>query len=125
MGPPGPGPGLGLFGHALGAGLSTAANYLGVSESDLISQLSSGKTLAQIADSTSGKSAQGLIDALVASEKTELQQAVTNGQLTQTQADRIEQSLTAAVTALVHGTRPALPHLWHGGTPPTPSGTHI
>ena len=50
---------------------------------------SPGKTLAQIADATSGKSSAGLIDALVAAEQTELAAAVTAGTLTQAQADQI------------------------------------
>ena len=49
-----------------GGGLDAAAGYLGTTGSALLPQLRAGKTLAQIADATSGKSAPGLIDALVA-----------------------------------------------------------
>jgi hypothetical protein len=73
--------------------LATAATYLGISQSDLVTQLRSGKTLAQVADATSGKSSKGLVDALVADAKAHLAQAVKDGQLTQAQADRIEQDL--------------------------------
>lgn len=67
--PPG-GPG---FGHGHGpVDLSTAASYLGLTASDLQSQLQSGKTLAQIANATSGKSADGLIKALVAADTTRI-----------------------------------------------------
>ena len=107
--PAGPGPG-GHFGigpfHG-GDDLTAAATYLGTTAGDLQSKLSSGQTLAQIADATSGKSASGLIDALVTHEKTELQQAVTDGKLTQTQADQLETNLTDRITALVNHTKPA------------------
>jgi len=96
----GGGPG---FGHRGGDELTAAATYLGISESDLQSQLASGKTLAQIANGTSGKSAAGLVDALVTAEKAELAQAVKDGRLTQAQADQIATGLTARMTALVNG----------------------
>ena len=60
-----------------------------ISQADLLTPLQSGKTLAQVAGATSGKSVAGLIDALVAAEKTELAAAVTAGRLTQAQADQI------------------------------------
>jgi hypothetical protein len=66
--PPG-GPG---FGHGPGGvDLSTAASYVGLSVSDLVSQLQSGKTLAQIAVAQ-GKTADGLIQALVAADTTRI-----------------------------------------------------
>lgn len=99
-------PGLGHRGG--GDELSAAATYLGISETDLQSQLASGKTLAQIANGTSGKSASGLVDALVAAEKAELAQAVKDGKLTQSQADQIAAGLTDRMTALVNGSFP--PH---------------
>src|SRR6478609_1220216 len=86
--------------------LANAASYLGITQAALETALQSGKTLAQVADVTSGKSAAGLIDALVAAEKTELAAAVTAGRLTQAQADQIATGLTAHVTAEVNGTRP-------------------
>jgi hypothetical protein len=52
--------------------LAIAAGYLGVSPTQLSSELSAHKTLAQIADSTSGKSAAGLTAALVAARKARL-----------------------------------------------------
>ena len=42
--------------HGHRSTLATAAGYLGVSQQQLRSELSSGKSLAQIANSTSGKS---------------------------------------------------------------------
>jgi hypothetical protein len=52
--------------------LATAAGYLGRSSAQISSELRSGKTLAQIAAATPGKSEQGLIDALVAAKKVKL-----------------------------------------------------
>lgn len=59
-------------------GLEAAATYLGTTVDALRTQLQSGKTLAQIANATSGKSAQGLIDALVADARTHIT-ALVNG----------------------------------------------
>jgi hypothetical protein len=127
-GPGGPG-----FGHGAGGDeLTAAATYLGVTETALTTQLQGGKTLAQVADATSGKSAAGLIDALVAAEKTELAAAVTAGTITQAQSDQIATTLKARFTALANGTRPAHDGRQGGlrqgfaprGTAPA-SGTHI
>ena len=100
----GRGGGMGFGG---GGDLAAAATYLGLSQSDLQTDLQSGKTLAQVANATSDKSAAGLIDALVAAEQTKLAAAVSAGTLTQAQADQITKTLQAAVTSLVNGTRPA------------------
>lgn len=103
----GHGPGGGE-GHRGGHGddLAAAATYLGLTQAELTTQLPGGKTLAQVAGSTSGKTVAGLIDALVAAEKTELAAAVTAGAITQAQADQITTGLKARVTAEVNGTRP-------------------
>ncbi len=53
--------------------LADAASYLGISTAQLSSELSSGKTLAQLANASGGgRSAQGLIDALVAARRARL-----------------------------------------------------
>src|ERR1051325_3590178 len=83
--------GRGRFGFGGPAGdLSAVATYLGLSQTQLFSELQSGKTLAQIANATSGKSASGLIDAMVAQQKSDLDAAVKAGRITQALADRIE-----------------------------------
>jgi hypothetical protein len=79
--------------HAVG--LEAAAAYLGTTESALLTQLRAGKTLAQIADATSGKSASGLIDALVADA-------------TQRFGTNVPPDLRARITDLVNGTLPAI-----------------
>jgi hypothetical protein len=71
------GPG-GPHGGPGGPGLDAAATYLGLTPDALRTQLQSGKTLAQIANATAGKSAAGLIDALVADARTHIT-ALVNG----------------------------------------------
>jgi hypothetical protein len=124
--------GGGGMGFGGGGDLAAAATYLGLSQSDLQTDLQSGKTLAQVANATSDTSAAGLIDALVAAEQTKLAAAVSAGTLTQAQADQITKTLQAAVTSLVNGTRPARGGFGgHGGPggfggpggPPPPSGS--
>lgn len=125
----GHGPGDHHGGRAHGEALAAAATYLGLSESALLTQLESGKTLAQVAEATSGKSTAGLVAALVAAEKTELAAAVKAGYLTQAQADQITTGLQARVTAMVNGQRPAHDGPDHDGGPsgfrPSAGGTHI
>jgi len=62
----------GLRHHHHGLLLRAAVSYLGLSPDQVKAQLASGKSLAQIADATPGKSAAGLTDALVAAVKTKL-----------------------------------------------------
>jgi len=57
------------FGCPRFPGLEVVTSYLGIDNADLLTQLRAGKTLAQIADGTSGRSASGLIAALVADAK--------------------------------------------------------
>jgi energy-converting hydrogenase Eha subunit B len=61
-----------------GGVLVSAADYLGIAVSQLRSDLRSGKTLAQIADATPGRSEAGLIAALLAARKAKLAQADAN-----------------------------------------------
>jgi hypothetical protein len=93
--------------HGPSDDLDAAATYLGTTSANLLTQLRSGKTLAQIAGATAGKSAAGLIAALVAHEKSELADAVKAGKLTQAQADEIAANLQPRFTDLVNGVRPA------------------
>lgn len=99
------GPMQGGFGFrgARGGGLEAAATYLGISTSQLFSDIQSGKSLADIAKATDGKTVQGLIDAMVAAEKKQLDDAVTNGMLTQDQADQMQANIESRVTAMVNG----------------------
>jgi uncharacterized protein (DUF433 family) len=97
----GPAVGIGLKG-----GLQVAADYLQIPVSTLVDDLRSGKTLADVASATPGKSASGLIDALVADEQAALDRAVTSGRLTEARADAIKARLQGWITALVNGAMP-------------------
>jgi hypothetical protein len=63
--------------HRRGGLLAAAASYLGSSPAQLRSELSAGKSLAQIADATGGKSSQGLIQALEAADRQKLASVAT------------------------------------------------
>lgn len=99
------GPGFGSFG---GSGLTVASTYLGISTTDLQTQLRSGKSLAQIA-TAAGKSTDGLIQAIVQDESAKIDQAVSSGKLTSAQATQIKADLTQRVTTMVNNTHPMGP----------------
>jgi hypothetical protein len=115
-GGPGHGPG-----HHFG-GLDAAASYLGVTEEGLRTELAEGQTLAEVAEAQ-GKSVDGLVDAMVAAAKDDLQQAVADGRLTDGQRDDIVATLETRITALVNGERgPGRGGFGRGFGPPPPSG---
>jgi len=86
--------------------LTAAATVLGISEADVTTALQSGQTLAQIA-AAQGVDVQKLIDAMVAAETAEIQAQVTDGTITQAQADAQVANLTQHETDEVNGVRPA------------------
>src|SRR5258705_8860327 len=73
-------------GHHFGL-LSLPSAYLGLSKDAIKAQLASGKTLAQIADATPGKSAAGLVSFVVSTAKTKLDPWVAEGKISQAQED--------------------------------------
>lgn len=95
----------GGFGHH-GANLAAAATYLGVTQADLRTDLQSGKSLADVAEATDGKSVDGLVAAIVAARKKELAAAVTAGKLTEAQQTQLLADLEQRVTDQVNGVRP-------------------
>ena len=99
----GPGRGhFGFFGH--GHVLSTAADYLGLTQAQLRTQLNNGKSLAQVAKDRD-KSVDGLIDKLVAAKKERIEAAVRDGRLTRAQANEIESDLKQQVTDFVNNAK--------------------
>lgn len=88
----GAGRGHGPGGPGHFADLDAVASYLGVTVAQLRADLQSGKTLAEIA-TAAGKSVDGLVAALVAAEKQELDDAVAAGRLTDAQRDSIATDL--------------------------------
>lgn len=94
----------GFGGWGIGAGLGPAAeSYLGLSGAQIRTELRAGKTLAQIAVAQ-GKTADGLIAALVAAAKAKLANAVSAGRLSSSQEATIESNLQSEITAIVNGT---------------------
>lgn len=89
------------------AHLQAAAGYLGVGAARLARELRSGRSLAQIADSTPGKSARGVIDALVAARDADLQPAVAAGRLSRAQERAQLSAFRARITAEVYRARRA------------------
>jgi len=97
------GGGRGGHGHG-GHDLSTAATALGMTEADLRTALQGGQTLAQVAQDK-GVAVDTLVSKLVEAEKTEIAQDVTDGELTQAQADERLADLKAEITERVNSTR--------------------
>jgi AraC-like DNA-binding protein len=84
-----------------GGRLSAAAKYLGLSDQQLLKQLASGKSLAQIATAR-GKAVQGLEDAMTAAIRARLDAAVKAKFLTSAQEQKILSQLPAVVNAQVN-----------------------
>jgi hypothetical protein len=136
-GPPGPGltprelppPGsLGGRGPAGAPGpLSDAAHYLGLTDTRLLSDLRSGKSLAQIAKAR-GKSVTGLEQAMIAPLRARLDRAVAVGRITKAQEQLVLSRLTARISRRVQ--RAGVRHGYFGygttgggdGAPPGPPG---
>ena len=78
-----------------------AAQYLGISQQTLRRELESGKTLAQIASSTPGRSVAGLNGALTMAATTRLAQAVSSGQITHEQERQRLDGLSSRIDALL------------------------
>ena len=70
-----------------GMQLSTIATALGITEDELRTELQAGKSVADVASAKS-VSLDTVVNAVIAAETTKLQQAVTDGKLTQAQADQ-------------------------------------
>jgi hypothetical protein len=87
------------------ANLDAAASYLGLSDSELITQLRSGKSLGDVAKAQ-GKTASGLVGALLDAAKKRLDRAVAAGRLTQAQEDEILPDLKSRLTDVVNGVHP-------------------
>ena len=99
---PAKGPGGPGMGHGLHLGLEAAATALGMTEDALRTELRNGKTIADVAKEKNIE-LQKVIDAIVAAAKTELAQAVTDGKLTQAEADTRIANLQDEVTKMVNG----------------------
>ena len=90
-------------GGLIGEGLDVVATTLGITPDEVRTALENGQSLADLAVSK-GKTAQDVIDAVVAEATTKINAQVTDGHLTQAQADQLIAGLTTGVTAFVNGT---------------------
>ena len=95
--------GHGRGGHHGGPGRfdgTAAAKALGITRDQLRTRVQAGETLGQIADAEDVARPE-LVQALVASAKERLAEKVTDGRLTQAEADERAATLTERVTALL------------------------
>jgi hypothetical protein len=92
--------------------LSAAAKYLGLTESALRDQLNDGKSLADVAKAQN-KDLDGLKNAILAAAKSDLDKAVSDKKITQSQADDIYNGLKNRIDDLVNGTPGDFPRM-HG-----------
>jgi len=112
------GHGFGLgFAHPggmLGAGSKTLTSYLGISQAQLQKDLASGKSLAQIAKAN-GKTTAGMVAALVAATKAQLDKAVAAKHLTAAQEKAILARTQSFIKGFVSGKMSAFGHAMHFG----------
>ncbi len=113
--------GRALFGSGLGAGrrgnAAVALQYLGISAATLRSERQAGKSLAQIAASTPGKSAAGLKAALLSADRARLARDVASGAITSAQEQQRLALLASRVEAQLQRTGAPL-HAANGGRGP-------
>jgi lambda repressor-like predicted transcriptional regulator len=113
---PGFGFGFGFRGPALMAGIDDVATYLGLKPADLVAQLRSGKSLADIA-TAQGKTVDGLKTAITDATTKQLDAAVTAGKLTKDQETKLLAGLASRLDDLVNGAHPlgGFGRFGHGG----------
>lgn len=89
-------------GHHGFVDFAAAADFLGVTEAKLRTSLENGDTLAEVAKAN-GKTAAGLVDALVAAAKADLAEKVAAGRLTEAQRTSIVADLESRLDDVVNG----------------------
>ncbi len=87
---------------AIGASGPVAAAYLGMTTAQVRAELRSGRTLAQIADATPGRSSHGLLNALVRARRNAVLRARANGAISASAAQRLLGSLRERLAIAVH-----------------------
>ena len=106
---PGMGPlgrrGRGFGGRILEGMVDVSAKAIGVQPSDLTTELKSGKSVADVANEHK-VDPQTVVQAIVDAGNQKIDEAVTNGKLTSTQADKIKSHLPEAAAKFVNHTRP-------------------
>jgi polyhydroxyalkanoate synthesis regulator phasin len=87
------------------AGLDTVATAIGISETDLRTELRAGKTIAQVAEAHD-VAAQKVIDAIVAASTKAIDEAVAKGTITEERAADLKEDLEERATSMVNETHP-------------------
>ena len=117
--------GPGFRGNHHGGHLSAAADYLGLTEPQLLQRLSTGKSLADVAKAQ-GKAVDGLKEAMLADAEKNLDQAVKDGMLTEAQAKEkltmLKSRIDEVVAGSFHGPGERREFRWRGGPPPDDAG---
>lgn len=110
-------PEQGHHGFGWHLGLSSAAETLGVTEDELRAALRDGQTIAEVA-ADQGIEVQAVVDAIATALRERLDEAVTEGRLTQEEADERLAAAEELITAAVNGEVPMRdggPDGGHGG----------
>ena len=98
------GGGRGGMGGGMGMGgpqnslVATAAQVFGMTQTDLVTTLNTGKTIADVAKDK-GIALNKIVDAAIAVRKTALDQSVTSSRMTQAQADTMLATMKTNITA--------------------------
>jgi len=102
----GRGLGWGMMGDSQDSLIAVAADKLGMTVDELQTQLKDGKTIADLA-SEKGVDLQSIVDAFMTSRQEALSQAVTDGKITQEQADQMLENMRDMVEDHLNGEMPA------------------
>ncbi len=86
----------------LGGSLAPAAHYLKMSRGQLLSEIRSGRSLAEIAAQRKGRSAAGLLGALVAARSARISAAVRLGALSSREASELRATLHQRMSRLLY-----------------------
>jgi hypothetical protein len=93
------------LGQRPGGGGVVAAQYLGIDQSTLRSELDSGRSLAELASSTPGRSVDGLRAAIMTAARERLDYAVSNGWITSEAARERLDDLPGRINGLLERRR--------------------
>jgi hypothetical protein len=104
-------------GGAIGDVAKSVADYIGISQDALMSDLQSGKTLEQVAEAN-GKTKDGVKQAIHDAAKSSLDQAVKDGKLTQQVADQILAKTDSGLESIVTSDVPFGRRHFRGGFGP-------
>lgn len=106
--------GRGMMGGSEGSLMAVAAEKLGMTVDELATQLKDGKTVADLAKEK-GVDLNVIIDAFVAERQETLAQAVTDGKITQEQADQMLEHMRDMIEDHLNGGMPMLERGGRGG----------